>query len=50
MHFDPKWKDAHGFTWGVIVRNESAKLAAMGHVNRGPEHMPLGPADHLLHL
>lgn len=23
---------------------------AHGHVNVSPEHMPLGPADHLLHL
>ena len=23
---------------------------AHGHVNVGPEHMPLGPDDHLLHL
>ena len=30
-----------GKWWGCIAET---------FVNRGPEHMPLGPADHLLHL
>lgn len=50
MIFQPKYKDIHGIAWGIVARNESALLLARGHVNRGPEHMPLGPADHLTHI
>jgi hypothetical protein len=50
MLIEMKWKDKHGNFWGRETRGSAANLAAMGHVNRSPEHMPLGPADHLLHL
>ena len=50
MHFTPRWKDKHGHVYGIASRGEAAMLAAIGHVNRGPQHMPAGPADHLAHL
>lgn len=50
MIFVPKWKDRYGTVYGTATRHESATLAAMGHVNRGPQHMPAGSADHLEHL
>lgn len=50
MYFIPRWKDKHGHVYGTVFRGEAATLAAMGHVNRGPQHMPAGAADHLDHL